>query len=369
MYKINKFEIGEIQMNIKYPLTFKAAILEKNNQPLTISNVTFDGPLEIGQVLVKVSYSGICGKQIEEITGSLGPDRFLPHMLGHEGSGVVIDVGPYVKKVSPSDHVVLHWLKGSGINAATPLYHKNQIRINAGWITTFNEYAVVSENRVTMIPKEAKLDTACLLGCAATTGIGVILNDAKLRPNESVAIFGCGGIGLNAIQAAAMVHGFPIIAVDIASEALHLAKKLGATHVINASSTNIQNEINKITNDIGVKYVIIAVGNAKVAELALKTSSIPGTVYFVGVPPKDSDITISALDIHRGRTLIKSYGGGCNPDTDIPSYLTLNQKGYLNFQELISHVVSLDKINEGIKIMMAGKTRRCLVKMIDDGKK
>ena len=141
-------------MTVRYPLRFKAAILEYNNRPLTIDEVTFSGPLGPGQILVRIYYSGICGKQIEEIKGIAGPDRYLPHLLGHEGSGVVIDIGPGVNKVAPGDYVVLHWLKGSGMDAQTPVYTRNGKRVNAGWITTFNEYGVVSENRVTSIPKD-----------------------------------------------------------------------------------------------------------------------------------------------------------------------------------------------------------------------
>jgi len=352
-------------MGIKYPLTFKAAVLEKNNEPLNIDTVTFGGPLQPGQVLVRIHYSGICGKQIEEIKGTK-PDPFLPHLLGHEGSGVVIDIGPGVKKVSPGDYVVLHWLKGSGIDAPTPIYSRNGKKVNAGWITTFNEYGVISENRLTPIPKDASLDIASLLGCAVTTGLGVIFNDANLKPNESVAVFGCGGVGLNAIQGASLVRGYPIIAVDINSESLSLAKKFGATHTIKADSTGVLEEIKKITNGEGAKFVIIALGNPEAVEMAVNASSIPGTVYFVGVPPINSKITVNPLDIHRLRKLVGSYGGGSFPDRDIPAYLDLYSKGHLKLKELISCFVTLDKINDGIERVLSGKIGRCVVRMVDN---
>lgn len=350
-------------VKIKYPLIFKAAILKENNKPLEVEEVTFAGPLQTGQVLVRIYFSGICGKQIEEIKG-LKPDSFLPHLLGHEGSGVVVDIGPGVKKVAIGDHVVLHWLKGSGINSDTPIYTRAGKRVNAGWITTFNEYGVVSENRVTFIPKKFDLKLACLFGCAVTTGVGVILNDANLRPGESVAVFGCGGVGLNAIQAAALVRGFPIIAVDKNRGSLVLAKKFGATHIIQAGPKDPLKEIRKITNGFGVKYVIIALGSAKAIETAIRASSIPGTVFFVGVPKIDSKITIEPFDIHMLRKLVGSCGGGTFPDKDIPKYMELYKRKQFKLKELITCVVSLNNINKGIENMLSGKTGRCIVEMI-----
>ena len=352
---------------MKYPLKFKAAVLERNSEPLKIWEVEFAGPLEAGQVLIRVHYSGICGKQIEEINGTGGTDLYLPHMLGHEGSGVVLDVGPGVKKVSPGDHVVLHWLKGSGIDAATPYYTRNGKRVNAGWITTFNEYGVISENRMTPIPKEADLSVASLLGCAVTTGVGVILNEANVRPGESVAVFGCGGVGLNAVQGAALVYGYPIIAVDRNAESLNLALKFGASHAINPDGNNLLAEIREITNGNGVNVVIIAVGDSHVIEVAAQASSIPGSVFLAGVPPAGSKITIDALDIHRRRTFTGSYGGGSVPDRDIPRYLSLYEKNFLKFSELVSSTVGLDKVNDSIELMMSGKNvGRCIVRMVDN---
>lgn len=353
-------------MAVKYPLRFKAAILERNNEPLRVDEVTFTGPLETGQVLVQIHYSGICGKQIEEIQGTGGADPYLPHMLGHEGSGIVINVGPGVKKVVPGDHVVLHWMKGSGIDAPTPLYTRSGKRVNAGWITTFNEYGVVSENRITPIAKKSDLSIACLLGCAVTTGIGVILNDAKPHAGESVAVFGCGGVGLNAIQGAVLVRGYPIIAVDRSPESLNLARKLGASHTICSDSDDVLAKIMQLTNNKGVRHVIVAVGNPQVIEIAAQASSIPGSVFLVGVPPAESKITVGALDIHRQRTFTGSYGGGAVPDRDVPHYLSLYEKGLLKFKELISNTVILDNINDSIALITSGRSiGRCIVKMIE----
>ena len=355
---------------IHYPLKFKAAILENINEPLKIDEVYFEGPLDFGQVLVRINYSGICGKQIEEIQGLSNfhgkPDPFLPHMLGHEGGGVVVDVGPRVKKVNLGDFVVLHWMKGSGINAPIPIYEREGKRVNAGWITTFNEYGIISENRLTSIPKESNLEIACLLGCCVTTGVGVILNEAKPLPGDSIAIFGCGGVGLNAIQGAKLSYSSPVIAIDTNSEKLKLAEEFGATKFINPNYDDVLKQIKEITNGDGANFVISALGNPKAIETAIEASSIPGEVYLVGVPPLDAKITVNAFAIHSSRKLQGSQGGGCFPDRDIPKYLQLYEDKLLKFDELISERVPLSQINEGIEIVKSGKIGRCIVDMVEN---
>ena len=351
--------------HLEYPFLFNAAVLYETKKPLVIEKVSFQGPLQVGQVLVKIHYSGICGKQIEEIQGTGGSDPYLPHMLGHEGSGVVVDTGPGVKNISPGDHVVLHWIKGSGIDATTPFYFSEGKRINAGCITTFNEYGVISENRMTAIPKESSLLESALLGCAVTTGVGVILNDAKLLPGEPVAIFGCGGVGLSAIQGASLVNAYPIIAVDRNSESLELAAKFGATHLIDTTTTNVISEIDKISSDNGVQNIIICAGNSELTEIAIHAGSFPSNVFFVGVPPEKSKIQLNPLSIHRQRNLIGSYGGGTIPNRDIPRYLYLHEKGLLKLSGLISEIVSLDQINKGIATIRSGKVGRCIVDMVN----
>jgi len=332
---------------VSYPITFNTAILEQTNHPLIIDQVQFFGPLLLGQVLVQINYSGICGKQIEEIKGTAGKDPYLPHMLGHEGSGVIIDIGPGVTKVTPGDHVVLHWLKGSGLDAQTPFYtRKNGERINAGWITTFNEYGVVSENRITKIPFNFDLSIACLLGCAVTTGLGVIFNEANVRPAESVSIFGCGGVGLCSIQGAHNLHAYPIIAIDKNSKNLILAQKMGATHTFNSTTADIPTEIKKVTKNKGTYHSIITAAYPDVIETAALSTSAPGNIFIVGVPAKDATVTINALDIHRRKVFTGSYGGGCFPDRDIPRYITLYQQGHLQLKELITTIISLKDINE-----------------------
>ena len=182
------------------PHTMRAAILVEQKKPLVIDEVQLPDSLEIGQVLVKVHFSGICGSQIGEINGAKGPDAYLPHLLGHEASGVVLEVGPGVKHVKPGDLVVMHWRKGLGIEGDPPKYMWRGNKLNAGWIATFNEYAIISENRVTPIAPSVDPQIAALFGCAVTTGFGVIENNAKLKIGESVVVFGAGGVGLNIVQ-------------------------------------------------------------------------------------------------------------------------------------------------------------------------
>src|SRR3989344_4808554 len=199
----------------------KAAILVKQKEPLVIDEVILPSDLKYGQVLVKICYSGICGSQIGEIDGVKGPDKFLPHLLGHEGSGIVEKCGEGVTIVKPQDHVVLHWMKGNGIQSATPEYKWKNKEINAGWVTTFNEYDIVSENRITPIPNDFDLKMAPLYGCAITTAFGVIHNNANLKTGESIVIFGSGGVGTAVALMASMVSAYPIITID----------KIGRAHV------------------------------------------------------------------------------------------------------------------------------------------
>lgn len=347
---------------LTYPIRFKAAILEESHCPLVIRDVSFSGPLEVGQVVVQVLYSGICGKQLEEIDATMGPDLFLPHMLGHEGSGVVLDIGPGVRKVVPGDKVVLHWLKGSGIDAITPLYMMGDQRVNAGWVTTFNEIAVVSENRITPVPASTDMSTACLLGCAVTTGVGVVLNELNLKPGQSVAVFGCGGIGLNAVQGAVIAGCDPIIGVDPAPANRALAVQLGATNLVDPGICNPILEVKRLTQGRGAQAVVVAVGSAAAVEVAVECSSIPGTVILAGVPPS-TPIRVDPFAIHCRRTLTGSYGGGTYPDRDIPAYLGLYAHGRLKLKELIFGEFSLEDVNQGIEALRSGQPGRCVIRM------
>ena len=173
----------------------KAAILAQSRQPLVVDEIALPDALGVGQVLVKMLYSTICGAQLNEIAAAKGPDKFLPHLLGHEASARVLETGPGVTTVKEGDTVVLHWRPSQGIQCQPPAYRWRGAKLNAGWVTTFNEYAVVSENRMTVIGADYDLRNAPLLGCAVTTAAGVINNDAKVKIGESVVVFGVGRRG------------------------------------------------------------------------------------------------------------------------------------------------------------------------------
>ena len=341
-------------MNI--PKTMKAAILVKQDSDLIIDYVELPGRLDIGQVLVKLNVSGICGSQLGEIEGKKGVDPYLPHLMGHEGCGEVLKIGPGVKTVSVGDKVVLHWKKGSGIQSETPKYKWRGKTLNAGWVTTFNEYAIISENRCTSIPVNINNDYAALFGCAVTTAFGVVENNAKLRFGESVLVCGAGGIGLNIIQASKLTSAWPIIAVDIFDNRLKLAKKFGATHIINSQKEDLEFAVNKIINKKSLDVFIDNTGIPRIIEKGYELINSKGRVILVGVPPKDSHIKIYSLPLHFGKIILGSHGGDCNPGLDIPRYLKLLTNKKINFEGLITSRFSLNDINIAINTMRSGSS-------------
>lgn len=329
--------------------TMRAAILVEQNNPLVIDEVELPDKLDFGQVLVQVHYSGICGSQLGEISGVKGPDKYLPHLLGHEGSGIVIEAGPNVTHVKAGDHVVMHWRPGKGIEAIPPKYKWKGKPLNAGYITTFNEYAIVSENRLTAIPKDYPFEVAPLYGCAVTTGFGVIENNAKLKMGESIVVIGAGGIGLNIIQGAKLYNAYPIIAVDRFQNRLELAQKLGATHVVNNSEeSDWQNAIIKIVGSRGADVVVDNTGNTDVISFCYKLTKPKGRTILVGVPKKGANVSLYSLPLHFGKTLIGSHGGDGNPSEDIKRYMELDQNKIINFSDMVTCQFSLNEINLAI---------------------
>jgi len=341
----------------------KAAILSELKRPLVVVDIELPEELKYGQVLVKVICSGICGSQIGEIDGVKGPDKFLPHLLGHEGVGIVEEIGQGVTKVKKGDYAVMHWRKGFGIESPTPKYKWGDKIVNAGWVTTFNEYAVVSENRLTPVPKDVNLDIAALMGCAITTGFGVINNNAKLKIGESIAVFGVGSAGLCIVQGAALVSANPIIAIDIYDHKLKLAEKFGATHTINPLKTDVKEEIEKVVGKDGVDVAIDSTGIVKVIETAYCVTSATGRTILVGVPPINEKVSIYTLPLHFDKIITGSYGGETNPSVDIPKYIALYQKGKFDLKDMITHYFYLDDINEAIVAIRSGETVKCIVKM------
>tara|TARA_Y100000996_G_scaffold415439_1_gene410210 strand:- start:2601 stop:3629 length:1029 start_codon:yes stop_codon:yes gene_type:complete len=339
----------------------KAAILTKSKTKLTVADINLPSKLSFGQVLVKIKYSGICGAQINEIDAVKGKDKFLPHLLGHEGSGIVEKIGEGVTTVKTGDHVVLHWKKGSGIESATPKYTYRKKIINAGWVTTFNEKAVVSENRITKIPKNYDMRVAPLFGCSLTTAFGVVNNDAKIKIGQSVLIIGTGGVGLIIGLASSLVSANPIIGVDIHDFKLKLGKKYGLTDTLNFSNKDFREKIDKILNHKKADVVIETTGISKMIELAYSLTSENGKTILVGVP--NNKINIYSLPLHFDKILKGSHGGSSKPDIDIPNYINFLNSKKIKLEKLITHEFSLSNINEAIKLFRKGLGGRILINM------
>ena len=330
-----------------------AAVLVEQKKPLVVEEIDIPAVQE-GQVLVKVLCSGICGSQIGEINGVKGPDKFLPHLLGHEGTAEVLECGPGVRTVKTGDRVALHWRPGVGLQGAPPKYKSDRGVIHAGWITTFNELALISENRMTAIPKDFDIEVGALMGCAVATGFGVIFNNAKLQRGESLVIFGAGGVGLNMIQAASLVGASKIVAVDLYDNKLELAKRLGATHLVNSAKADAAAEVRKIVGDAGADVAIDNTGNVRVIETAYDLTGPKGRTILVGVPPKGNKVSIYTLPLHFGRVLTGSHGGEAAPATDIPRYVEWVRSGRLSLKQLVAKRYPLQRINEAIADMQSG---------------
>jgi S-(hydroxymethyl)glutathione dehydrogenase/alcohol dehydrogenase len=341
----------------------QAAILNRLCAPLVLDEVEIPA-LVCGQVLVQIHRSGICGAQLGEIDGKKGPDKFLPHLLGHEGGGVVLETGPGVTQVKAGDHVVLHWRKGAGIHARPAKYAWGERLVNSGWVTTFNQLSVVSENRVTPIPEDVPFEVAALLGCAVTTALGLINNLAQLKIGQSLAVFGCGGVGLNVVQGAAMVAADPIIAIDIYDHKLELAREFGATHLINSAHADVRQEVRKIVGSAGVDVFVENTGLVRLIEQAYELTANTGKTVLVGVPKHDEDITIHSLPLHFGKVLTGCEGGSTDPTVDIPRYIRLYQRGKLDLDRLITHSFPFEQINTALDKVRAGDVGRCVLSMV-----
>lgn len=339
----------------------QAAVLYDINKPLRIEELIIP-ELNSGQVLVEVVFSGICRSQLNEIQGLKGKDKYLPHTLGHEGAGIVEQVGPDVKKVRPGDHVVLTWIKGKGIDASSTIYTgPGGIRINSGALSTFMTKAVISENRLVKIAKEFSLRQASLFGCAIPTGTGIIFNTLHAKRRNSVVIIGVGGIGMSAIIGASLAECRKIIAVDILDWKLNLAKKLGATDTLNAKKQDIHTAIMNICAGKGVDFVVEASGTKETMEMGLGLVHNKGTVAIAGNLAKNKKIMIAPFELIKGKRIIGTWGGETKPDIDIPLYMKrITSKG-LKLERLISHEFRLKDINQALSKLEKGRMARALI--------
>lgn len=346
------------------PQTTRAAVLVKTGEPLKILELQLPA-LQPGQVLVEMEYAGVCHTQLHEVRGRRGPDKFLPHTLGHEGSGVVAAVGDGVCKVGVGDRVVLTWIKGEGADVPSTTYCSEIGIVNSGAVSAFMTYAVASENRlVAMYENGLNTRDAALLGCAVPTGAGTVINTADVKSGSSVAVFGVGGIGLSAVLAAAMRRASPIIAVDIVEAKLHAAMAAGATHAINAATEAVLEQIKGLTGGRGVDTAIEAVGRPETMETAYRSVRYGGGLcVLAGNVAFGEQICLDPYDLIKGRRLVGTWGGETDPDRDLPIYAEMYVRGDLPFGQLVSHEWPLEDINEAFNALEVGLVSRALIRL------
>jgi S-(hydroxymethyl)glutathione dehydrogenase/alcohol dehydrogenase len=331
-----------------------AAILVEQRKPLVIDDVELPA-IKRGQVLVEIHATRVCGSQIGEMDGVKGPDKFLPHLLGHEAGAIVLEVGPEVTHVAPGDRVVCHWRPGAGIDAGGAVYDWNGTKVNAGPITTFQKFAVISENRLTKVPPNTDFEVCCLLADTLTTGFGIINNDAKVKAGESVVIFGVGGIGLGAVLGAKLAGANPIVGIDLHDHKLARAAEYGLTHQINASRENAAERVKEILGGLA-DVTIDGTGNPKAIETAYDLAKLRGgRCVLFGVMPHDQRVSIHTLPLHFGRILTGSEGGQSRPAEDIPRILGELASAGIDCAGFISHRVNLAAMEEIIEKMRFGE--------------
>lgn len=339
-----------------------AAILVALGQPLELADIEIP-PLQAGQVLIEIAFSGVCHTQVLEARGHRGPDRFLPHCLGHEGSGVVVENGPAVNRVKPGDRVILSWIKGTGADVPCTTYRWNGRTVNAGGITTFSRHALISENRLTVLPNDVSLAQAALVGCAVPTGAGAVFNTAQPRPGQSVVVFGAGGVGLCAIAAAAISGAVPLVAVDVRAEKLALAERFGASHTVHAGQTDPVAFVRELCPG-GADFAIEATGRPAVMCQALASVRPQGgTAVIVGNARHNERLEIDPRELNQGKRLLGTWGGDNSPDRDFPRYLRLIAAGKLPLDPLLGRTYRLDEVNQALGELESGEALRPLIDM------
>jgi S-(hydroxymethyl)glutathione dehydrogenase/alcohol dehydrogenase len=340
----------------------EAALLVATGAPLQIVEIGIPA-LKPGQVLVEIAYSGACGTQVMEWRGDKGEDKWLPHCLGHEGSGTVLETGPAVTKVKAGDKVVLSWIKGSGIEAGGAVYDWDGRKVNAGGVTTFQRHAVVSENRLTLLPEALPMDVAVLLGCAAPTGMGAVFNVLQARAGDAVAVFGTGGIGLNALMAAALAGATPLIGIDPNPTRRALAKIYGATHVIDPAAGDVLAEIRKIVPQ-GVDLAVESSGQPAVMDHAVQaTRPQGGRAVVIGNARHGATLSLNPAVFNQGKSLLGTWGGDSVPDRDYGRYARLLAAGRFPVRDLLSKPYALTEADQALQDLAAGRVGRPLIDM------
>ena len=340
----------------------KAAVLEELNAPLALREVECPEP-DYGQVRVDVICSGLCGAQLQEIAGLKGNAGHLPHLLGHEGCGIVRQLGVGVTQVALGDKVVMHWRQGAGIESALPSYRigETRARIGAGRVVTLAGQVVVSENRLTRVPPNTPPELCALLGCGLSTALMTVEHEAQVQFGESVMIVGCGGVGLNLIRAASLAQACPIIAVDAVEGKGAAALHAGATQFL-----NIVDDHRTMARLNNIDVIIDTSGHPTALEVTVQLLSGRGRYIMVGQPkPNESFSFTNARHFFEGegKTLKATQGGGFRPHVDLPRYIRLHEHGRLALDGVISHRLPLAKVNEAIDLVRVGLAGRILIEM------
>jgi len=334
----------------------KAAVLDKVKSKLKIvKNISIPN-LEKGQVLVKINYTGVCRSQLYEIQGKRGKDLYLPHMLGHEATGVVISCGKGVKKIKPKDKVFLTWIKSKGIEAPTPKFeypNKNK-KINSGRVTTFSNFSIVSENRVVKLPKGISAKIGVLLGCALPTGAGMILNQTNINRNSKVIIFGLGGVGLSALLAARIHEPKIIVGIDKNEFKIKYLKKFFGKKI---------KLLSKIKNSNYFDYAIETSGSVKGIETCINLLNKKGKCVFASHPPKNERIKLDPFDLIKGKKIEGSWGGKVNFDKHLKSLVKILSSNKKIKELFFKKEYTLDNINEAFSDLKKGKILRALIKV------
>lgn len=339
----------------------QAAILVELGKPLVVEDIDIPA-LKPGQVLVEVAFSGVCHTQLGEVRGRRGPDPFLPHCLGHEASGWVRELGAGVHKVRAGDAAILSWLKGSGADVPNTLYRWNGRTVNAGGVTTFARFTVVSENRLTVLPPDFPLRDAAPLGCPVPTGVGAVVNTAGARPGQSIAIFGAGGVGCCAVAGASIAGCHPIIAVDTNPFKLERARSMGASHTVLAADAG--SVVPQVVEAAGgnLDLAIEVTGRPTVMQQALQAVRPRGGVAVViGNARHGEMVEINPRQLNDGKQLRGTWGGDTDPDRDLPRYCRLVRAGKLGLEPLLSRSYRLLEINQALDDLEAGTVLRPLV--------
>jgi S-(hydroxymethyl)glutathione dehydrogenase/alcohol dehydrogenase len=336
----------------------KAAVLTELNKPLELAEV-YPTYLRHGQVRVQVLASGICGSQIQEIAGYKGNKP--PHLLGHEGCGIVLEIGTGVTRMKPLDKVVMHWRKAAGIECAeAPTYIFNDQEITSGRVITFAQEAICSENRLTPVPSETDSEFCAMLGCGLSTALGTFERDAALKMGESVLVIGVGGLGCNLIRAASLMHANPIFAFEIALWKQPLAALMGATCCA-STWTGLREWMELHDRLSGFDVIVDTTGAADAISRGITLLNPSGRFIMVGQPgPGDPVGLLNARHMFEGegKTIKATQGGGFQPHLDIPRYV--KARG-LDVAKIITHRMKLDDINNALDLVRAGHAGRILI--------